>query len=143
MLEENKQLTKQEQLTRELSSFYGTENHYLHELPFGNSDRSKMYYTDGVKYFFEKAGCYWFADIVVTEILPFLNQENNEEWKQFCTIDLEVFPDSTAEVVIGDGNENVKSMKTIQFTDCPEGNWSFWFVPHYVVGGVMYLPTEH
>jgi hypothetical protein len=40
----------------DLSQFTGTENYYRH--PFG-----KALFTDGVKYFAETAGAYWFIDI--------------------------------------------------------------------------------
>ncbi len=50
-------------LRADLSAFIGTENWHRHAL------NRHMLLTDGVVYFAETAGCWWFLDIVATEVL--------------------------------------------------------------------------
>lgn len=89
----------------------GTEKYYRY-LGF-----SKFLYTDGVKTFAEKAGAYWFIDLVFAELLKMQNL--------FLAIHLDV-KDEKAVVKFKDCDDVVKT-KNIPFTDCPEGNWLFFF----------------
>ena len=52
-------------LRADLTAFIGTEN--WHRIGINR----QMLLTDGVKYFAETAGCYWFLDIVATEVMRF------------------------------------------------------------------------
>ena len=56
------QETLSARLRADLSAFIGTEQWHRHAL------NRHMLVTDGVKYFAETAGCYWFLDIVATEV---------------------------------------------------------------------------
>ena len=76
-----------------------------------------------------RAGAYWFIDIVGTEIHP-MNLE-------FAVVKL-VSKDGAGSVVVEDGNGNTSWEKKIEFTDCPEGVWSF-----YLVDGTLLLPSEY
>jgi hypothetical protein len=111
--------------TIDLSGFYGTENYYKHPLV------QQFLYTDGVKYFCDKAQAYWFLDIVATEYLPLLKTE------EFLTVLLEVHSGS-ATITVTDGDyRNLKS-KRIEFTDCPEDQYLF-----FLTGSVFMLSSEY
>ena len=121
------------ELRENLAQFYGTEQWFRHFL-------GKMLYTEGVQFFAENAGngAYWFLDIVATEILP-LNVE-----EEFIHIKLEVatadcrISGVAAYIKADDGNDNVLFTRPLEYTDCPEGEWSF-----YLESGVLLLPSEH
>lgn len=98
----------------DLSQFTGTENYYRH--PFG-----KALFTDGVKYFAETAGAYWFIDIVVTECASLVEREG------FLTIYLKV-GNGRATVEVRDGDGIALLENRIDYTDCPEGVYKFYFI---------------
>ena len=129
---------RSEELKSELAHFSGTENYYRHVLPMCNE---KLTLTDGVKYWAEKVGGYWFLDIVLTEIMPYINDpENNEgdyHLQSFACVELDVI-DGEADIRFGDGSGETHVWEHIDFTNCPAGTWSFW-----IEGGVMLLPSEH
>jgi len=108
-----------------LRQFTGTENWYRH--PLGN-----MLYTDGVQYFAEAAGCYWFLDIVATELMEI---QNGGEHFVFIEMDVQ---DGEADLRATDGNDRELWSRHIKFTDCPTGQWRF-----YLVDGVLLLPSEY
>jgi hypothetical protein len=66
--------TKQMKTSLDLSQFYGTENYYKTFL-----FNPHLKHTDGVQYFAENAGAFWFLDIIATDIFsltksqPFLS----------------------------------------------------------------------
>lgn len=100
--------------TIDLSGFYGTDGYYRHPL-------TKSVYTDGVQYFAEKAGAYWFLDIVFSEWDALVQREG------FLTITLHVSRES-AVIDISDGNGTYTKPRHIDFTDCPDGDYKFFFV---------------
>jgi hypothetical protein len=111
-------------LRSELANFYGTEQWYKHM--FG------LLYTDGVKYFAEKAGAYWLLDIVDTEIKPLLKREG------FLDVQL-IVAGTKAIIAVGNGNGGTDLFRRdIPFTDCPEGVWRF-----YLTDNVLLLPSEY
>ena len=109
----------------DLQSFTGTENYFYNPL------YRWLKYTDGVKFFLGKAGCYWFLDIIGTELMEHTREED------FIHIKLEVSNDK-AKIIADDGNGNVLYKKSISFTDCPEGFYSF-----YLTNSVLMLPSEY
>ncbi len=112
-------------LVHELEQFTGTEHWYRHSLVPG------MLYTDGIKYFAEQAGAYWFLDIVATE---YLNLQRRE---QFLLIKLDV-SGSQAKIRVEDGDGHGLKRKDIDFTDCPEGKYKFFFT-----NDTLHLPSEY
>ena len=118
MTEELKDITQD--LASNLHQFTGTENWYMH--PFNRN----MTYTDGVKYFAEVAGAYWFIDIVATEVFPL------QKLEPFITLTLTV-NDNKAVIEATDGNEHKLWHKPIPFTDCPSGEWKFYFIDHILL----------
>ena len=112
-------------LRADLVAFIGTENWHRHTL------NRHMLVTDGVKYFAETAGCYWFLDIVATEIFRI------QATHPFLVIDLDV-NDGKADIRVSDGNDATLFTRHIHFTDAPAGNWRF-----YLIDKVMLLPSEY
>ena len=108
----------------DLSPFYGTEHYYNH--PFTSS-----LYTDGVKYFAEQAGAYWFLDIVFSEYHMLMR----DKW--FLTVDLSA-ENGKADITVTDGNGGTFAKKHIDITDCPDGLYQFYFQD-----GVLMLTSEY
>lgn len=114
-----------ETLRQELANFYGSEVFYRHPL-----NRSVVY-TEGVQHFAEQAGAYWFLDILATE--PAIL----EQAKDFAAVTLKV-KDGKAQLLVTDGNDGEVFRRDIDYTDCPEGDWQFFFV-----GGTIMLRSEY
>ena len=122
-----------------LGQYYGTDQYYLNPL------NPHVKYTDGAKAFFVNAGggAYWLLDILITqpEILKAMAHD------PFLTVKLTVAEDCTAELVVDNGNEGVAEgegeyrvyyRRSLEFTDCPAGDWKL-----YICGGVVMLPSEY
>jgi hypothetical protein len=105
-----------------LSQFTGTENWYKHAL-------TKNVYTDGVKYFAEHAGAYWFIDKVLYEYAVM-----GEEFLSITLIAL----GGQAKIRVTDGNDRTLADDFISFTDCPNGTYEFFFTD-----GVLLLTSEY
>jgi hypothetical protein len=112
-------------LAYDLSMFIGTENWYKHRL------NPLMTHTDGIKFFADKAECYWLLDIIVTEFFPLLVNE------PFLVIAVYV-ENAKCRIVVTDGNYIEIKSKYIDFTDLPEGKWTF-----YLTDNVLLLPSEY
>ena len=112
-------------LRADLSAFIGTENWHRHGI------NRQMLLTDGVVYYADQAGAWWFLDIVATEVMRF------HPMKPFLVIDLDV-EDGKADISVSDGNDLSLWHRHIQFTDAPDGLWRF-----YLADNVMLLPSEY
>ena len=112
-------MTEAQQLVAELRNFTGTEQYYVNPL------YRWMKYTDGVKYFAEKAGAYWFLDIIGTELHELTKTE------EFMTVDL-VVRDDRAMILVTDGNDTMLKKFADIYTDCPIGTYRF-FLAHHVL----------
>jgi hypothetical protein len=110
----------------DLSQFYGTENYYKTFL-----FNPHLKHTDGVQYFAEKAGAFWFLDIIATEIYP---KTKNEP---FIVITLTV-NDGKAKILADDGNDKRIFQKNVSYTDCPDGEYRF-----YLADNVLMLTSEY
>ena len=108
----------------DLQQFTGTCSYYAHWL-------RPLVYTDGVQYFAERAGAYWFLDIVATEIMEVHRRE------PFVSICMKVENDR-AVITADDGNENLLWSRAIEWTDCPAGEWRF-----YLCDNVLMVPSEY
>ena len=119
------------QLKQELQHYYGTEGyHRIH--PICNPTNSV--FTDGVKAFADKAQAYWFLDIVFSELIT--RKKTKDE--VFLSINLIVNKDNKANIEVTDGNDNKLYNRVIEFTDCPDGAWEFFFRDK-----VLMLPSEY
>jgi hypothetical protein len=112
--------------TLNLSQFTGTTSYYP-TFVF----TPKLHHTDGVEYFAENAGCYWFLDIVATEIYPLLKRE------PFIGITL-FSNDGKAKIVANDGDDKTIFKKNIDYTNCPVGNYHF-----FLTDNVLMLTSEY
>lgn len=110
----------------DLSQFYGTEKYWK-----TNIFTPSLKHTDGVQYFADEGGCYWFLDIVASEFYPLLKKE------PFISIYLMVF-DGKAKITAQDGNLDILKTKKINYTDCPNGEYSF-----YLTDDVLMLTSEY
>jgi hypothetical protein len=92
-----------ENLQSDLSQFIGTEKYYrisqCHLL------------TDGTKYLAEQAECFWLMDAIASHLPKYFSD-------YFCVARLLV-KDSSAELVLDDGNDNVYARQSIEYTDFP------------------------
>ena len=109
-----------------LSQFTGTEAY--HRTFMFNPD---LVHTDGVQYFAETAGCYWFLDIVATDIYRLTEHE------PFLSIVLQV-KNGSANIFIENGDCDVLETRTIEHTDCPDGEYKF-----FLTDNVLMLTSEY
>lgn len=118
-------MTDINELKNQLSQFMGGDTPYRHNLI------RTFNYTSGTRYFARQAGAYWFLDICATEIFRLSRVE------PFIKIVLNVTDKKEATITADDGNGNVIYTRSIDYTDCPEGEWKF-----YIENGLMMLPNE-
>lgn len=119
-----------------LAHYTGSETIYFHNL------NRRINYTEGVQFFAQNAGggTYWLLDILATqpEILKGVAEHG------FCIVVLKVENGKAVLTAARDYDsdtgrfENVVYFRTIDFTDCPEGVWKFYFVDN-----VIMLPSEY
>lgn len=106
--EKNRNESRRLELEGKMAYCTGTEHYY-------KSPVHCFLYTDGVKTFAQEAGAYWF----LSELNVFIR-----DCKEFTSFKL-VVKDSKAEILVND-----KPRKKIPFTDCPEGEWLFFYEPN-------------
>ena len=109
-----------------LSHFTGTEA-YHRTFMFN----PHLVHTDGVQYFADEAGAYWFLDIVATEIYPLLKQH------PFLSIKF-VSKDGRGAISIEDGDCKTIKVRRVEHTDCPEGEYKF-----FLTDNVLMLTSEY
>lgn len=97
------------ELKNYMGNFYGTENWYRYM-------HSRFLYTDGVKAFAQNAEAYWFID----ECFGLLVRLPED----FYSIRLIVKDEKATIVVKG---EKEVARRNIPYTDCPEGEWLFYY----------------
>lgn len=112
-------------LKQDLMQFTGTE--YWHRCALNPN----CLYTDGVEFFVEQVGGYWLLDILATEFFEL-------QYKAGFLSPILKVSGNQADLVIEDGDYNVLQTKHIDFTDCPEGEWRFFFT-----NNVILLPSEY
>lgn len=114
-------------LKSELRQFTGTEKYYYNPLFL------KFRYTDGVKFLAEEAGAYWLLDYI------FSNQTSKNLLEQpFQVWKLKVNDDSSAQIVVEDGNDQILDQFKIGFTDFPLEKFDLWLIDK-----VLILPSEY
>ena len=121
-------------LKNNLAQFTGSEQVFFNPL------NKRVNYTDGVRFFARNAGggAYWLLDILVTqpEILKGVKEHG------FCVVILKVIGSvghlTVARDYDGESFDGVAYTRSIDFTDCPEGEWKFYFVDNTIL-----LPSEY
>jgi len=109
-------MIKSEALERIMAQCYGTEKWYRY---FPNNN---FLYTDGVKTFAENAEAYWF----ITEAFLMCSELPKDELYE---IDLDV-KDSKADITLKVARSKIVKKWHIDYTDCPEGHWVFFYTDH-------------
>lgn len=115
-----------QELQSSLSQFCGTEQYHRFSI------LSKLVITDGVKYLADKAGAFWFLDIIASY--------NRKEPFQVWTLEVTKGETSNKALVTmkEDTNSPVIITQEIEFTDFPLGSWVVWNID-----GVILLPNEY
>ena len=127
--------------TADLSMFTGTEGYIRYNMPLTPKDQ-QMLLTDGAHYFAENCGggAYWLMDIIQTEVVPLLTEEN-----YFIVIKMDVLQgenNKVATIVADDGNDNLLWSRDIGFTDADLGHWKFYLIDDGQQK-VLMLPSEY
>lgn len=132
-------------LQHELAQFTGTEFRYRHPLS------RWLLYTDGVKYFADKAEAYWFLDLIAVGAnghrppVPYKVPNRNRFGVVILTSKdseghVEVYSDSEDD---GTYHKDKRLYRErLEFTTCPEGAWKFLLI----VDGkhvTLLLPSEY
>ncbi len=120
-------------LQNTLGGFTGTERWY-------RTINRSVTYTDGVKYFADKAGSHWLLDILATELPPFVREHGmvfasatRKEGERGCLLSC----------VRDTGDPPLWSRK-IELTDLPVGEWPLWLGEGGPEGTtVIMLPSEY
>ena len=105
---------KSSDLSNLMSYCYGTEHYYTNPI-------HSFKYTDGVKIFCENAQSYWLLDIV-NSVCRFYKRMHQD----LIIIKLIVNKDNKASISFED-TFGIFFSQIIPFTDCPEGEWMFYF----------------
>jgi hypothetical protein len=127
--------------TADLNMFTGTEGYMRYNMPLTPKDQ-QMLLTDGAHYFAENCGggAYWLMDIIQTEVVPLLTEEN-----YFIVIKMDVLQgenNKVATIVADDGNDNLLWSRDIGFTDADIGTWKFYLIDNGQQK-VLMLPSEY
>lgn len=93
----------------------GTEDYYTNE-------NISFDYTDGVKIFCKTAEAYWLLDLVESVVKTKPEMNNND----LINITLKVKEDNTAKIIFRQKIKIIHS-QTIPYTDCPQGEWRFYY----------------
>ena len=108
------------QLENHMAHYTGTEHYYRYM-------GSRFVYTDGVKGFAEKAGAYWFIDLCFSHIVTLP--------EDFYSIKLVVKNEKATVIIKG---EKEVARQNISYTDCPEGEWLFFYTDNVLLWNMEY-----
>jgi hypothetical protein len=120
-------------LQSDLDQFHGTQE-YTRWSPLFRS----LVLTDGAKYLAEKAGAFWFMDLIAShQSNPKVKTEYFQVWKF-------IRQGEGALIVCEDGNYNKITQQEVEYSDFPLDNFALWAIE----GGpqntrVIMLPSEH
>lgn len=120
-------MSRSSELKSIMANCYGTENYYRY-LNF-----TKFLYTDGVKTFCEHAQACWFLDLVFASV----NEIKTDDW--LLSVKLNV-KDEKGVLTFKDGNGTIVKSVDIDYTDCPEGEWLFYY---YVEDHILIWNDEY
>lgn len=124
-------MTDANELRAHLAHYIGTDQWYRHAF------NKTCTYTDGVKAFAQNAGggAYWLLDILMTEPLVLKSMRS----LHFIAIWLNVTEDGKADLTVRrDIGDPILFSRAIDRTDCPAGEWRFYFVDN-----VLMIPSEY
>lgn len=100
----------------------------------------RFLYSEGVKAMADTAGAHWLLDIVATEVVPVVM---NGDYSIYF-LQVVVNNNNKAELYLGDDvpAEHLFWVRDIDFTDFPEGRWTF-YICNDGVPVVMILKEEY
>jgi hypothetical protein len=120
-------MTKKNLTKADLRQFTGSEHWYRHHLV------RKILYTDGAQYVAEHGDAHWLLDEI-----SFAQSLANVAAERFQVWELSVAINRTAGLVCSDGNGRVAYVKTLDWTDFPLDEISFYFIDNTIL-----LPSEY
>ena len=103
-----------------MANYYGTEAYHAYAI----IPTFKILLTDGAKAFADNADAYWFIGDFYSYI-PTIRKKRPENY--MFTVKLVVKADETAQLIIKDDDDEVILIKDYTYTDCPEGEWTFFY----------------
>lgn len=89
--------------TSDLAQFIGTEKLY--------QITCRHVLTDGTKYLAEQGRCFWLMDAIASHLTP--------SYDNYFVVARLVVNNSSAELSLDDGNDNVFATQAIEYTDFP------------------------
>lgn len=107
---------KSEELQAIMGNYTGTDSY--HKMPSLN-----LNYTDGVIGFAENAGAYWF----VTDVAIFRKEAIKKNRDEYMFSVHLIVKDGKADMLFKDGNGHICYKHHYAFTDCPDGDWVFYY----------------
>lgn len=117
-----------QELQNSLSQFSGTEDYHRFSI------LSKLVITDGVKYLADKAGAYWFLDVIASYRRP----EPFQIWELTVTREEGTNHNKALVTMKEDSKSPVLITQEIEYTDFPLGSYTVW-----AIDGVILLPNEY
>lgn len=125
-------------LAEQLNQFTGTERYFRHGL------NPKLVWTEGVQHFADKAGAFWFLDLVAigTNSRPGIVPAVQRDPGGFAVVCLHVKNEHALVEAFDDVPGRCLYSESVGWTDCPEGEWKFYLIDeeNHVV---MLLPSEY
>lgn len=112
---------------------YATGTEAYHRFNIGPAE---ILITDGVVMFIENADAFWFVSDFMSYI-PEMFKKAPDEY--FFAVKL-VSSKGKAQMVITDGNAKTLIIKNYSYTDCPDGEWKFFYDKD---SNVMLYHTEY
>ena len=97
-----------------MGNCYGTENYYT-------NNYISFKYTDGIKTFCEKAEAYWLLNIIQGIYIQYPQMRED-----LIQITLMIYENNTATITFTDSKGEFYRQR-IPYTDCPMGEWVFYF----------------
>lgn len=108
-----------EELENKMAYFTGTENYW-------HSPLMTMKYTDGVRGFAQYAGAGW----LIADICAYKEKAKAKRPDEYMfSVKLIVKDDNTADLIFKDCDDKVVYTHHYNFTDCPAGDWLFFYYP--------------
>ena len=99
-----------------------------------------LIYTDGVRDVAQLAGAYWLLDVIGTEFVPaYLKLEE----PGLGVIKVIVKHDAAKITMDVDDGQPPVYIRRIEYTDFPEGTWTFYMASDDGVSCTLILPTEY
>lgn len=128
---------KSDQLHQLIASCTGTEALYRHWLS------KHLVYTSGIKMMADAVGAYWLIDAICSHLPAVLKSADRAMLKRIQFWKLEVKDRKATLTCRADSDMKPVITQHIEFTDFPEGDWTFYVAANEDGGFTLLLPTEY